>query len=159
MWPGHRGKSSKCTLQRRRLEIRESASEVGGIHYGPTKTYAARWVPLPSFLADVLAALVPEQPDELVFTTSTGKPLRNANFRQKVWLPALERAGLPAIRIHDLRHTCAALLISQGHSPKSIHTHLGHSSITVTFDTYGHLFPDEADKIAASLDALWAGAS
>lgn len=142
----------RVDLDRRRLEIRESASEVGGIHYGPTKTYAARSVPIPAFLADVL----PRGPAaELVFTTPTGRPIRNANFRQKVWLPALERAGFPAMRIHDLRHTCAALLIKQGHSSKSIQQHLGHSSIVVTMDTYGHLFPDEQEKIAASLDALW----
>jgi integrase len=62
------------------------------------------------------------------------------------------------MRIHDLRHTCAALLISQGHSPKSIQAHLGHSSITVTLDTYGHLYPEEREKIAAGLEAAYRAA-
>src|SRR6266496_1559577 len=51
-----------------------------------------------------------------------------------------------------MRHTCAALLIAQGAHPKAIQVHLGHSSIQVTMDRYGHLFPDEWDRLAASLD-------
>jgi integrase len=63
-------------------------------------------------------------------------------------------AGLPDdLRIHDLRHTNAALLIAQGAHPKAIQTHLGHSSIQVTLDLYGHLYPDEMDRLAAHLDA------
>jgi len=148
----------RVDLIRRRLEVRESASEVGGqLHFGlSTKTDQARSVPLPGFLADLLASqLSGREPDDLVFTTLTGRPLRNANFRAAVWLPALERAGLPTIRIHDLRHSCASMLIAAGHSPKSVQLHLGHSSIAITLDTYTHLFPDEQDRVGASLDALW----
>lgn len=57
------------------------------------------------------------------------------------------------LRIHDLRHTCAALLIAENASPKLIQAHLGHSTIAVTFDRYGHLFPDDMDRIAEALDA------
>jgi integrase len=72
----------------------------------------------------------------------------------------LVRAGLPEqIRFHDLRHTCASLLIAQGAHPKVIQAHLGHSSIQVTMDRYGHLFPDAMDHLADRLDAartqLW----
>jgi integrase len=63
-------------------------------------------------------------------------------------------AGLPAqVRFHDLRHTCAALLIAQGAHPKAIQAHLGHSSIQVTMDRYGHLFPDALEQLADRLDA------
>jgi integrase len=51
-----------------------------------------------------------------------------------------------------MRHTCAALLISQGAHPKAAQLHLGHSSITVTMDRYGHLFPSETSALAAALD-------
>ena len=51
-----------------------------------------------------------------------------------------------------MRHTCAALLIAQGAHPKAAQLHLGHSSITVTMDRYGHLFPSETDALAAALD-------
>jgi integrase len=101
---------------------------------------------------------VPRHDDALVFT-SGGKPLRGSNWRRRVWFPALEAAGLPKDRrIHDLRHTCASLLIDQGHSPKSIQAHLGHSSIAVTLDVYGHLYPEEREKIAAGLEATYQAA-
>ena len=77
-----------------------------------------------------------------------------------MWLPAVEAAGLPEdLRIHDLRHTCAALLVAQGAHPKAIQAHLGHSSIQVTLDLYGHLFPDEMDRLAERLDAANAAVS
>jgi integrase len=70
--------------------------------------------------------------------------------------PALADAGLPAdVRIHDLRHTAASLLIAQGAHPKMIQAHLGHASITTTLDRYGHLFPDDMDRLADALDAAY----
>jgi hypothetical protein len=55
--------------------------------------------------------------------------------------------------LHDLRHTCASLLIAQGANAKAIQTQLGHSSARVTLDRYGHLLPDEMDRLAAGLEA------
>lgn len=70
--------------------------------------------------------------------------------------PAVLRAGLPAsIGVHSLRHTFAALSVANGEHPKSIQTALGHSSIQVTFDTYGHLFPDALEAAAQRLDATF----
>jgi integrase len=66
-----------------------------------------------------------------------------------------ERNGAPSA---DLRHTCASLLIAQGANVKAIQTQLGHSSAQVTLDRYGHLMPDEMDRLAASLDATRASA-
>ena len=70
--------------------------------------------------------------------------------------PVINNAGEPVMReasrygLHALRHACASLWIEQGHNPKQIQTLMGHSSIKVTFDTYGHLFADsEADQRAA----------
>jgi hypothetical protein len=115
-------------------------------------------VVIPGFLREMLAAHlarnVARDPDSLVFTNAEGGPLRNSNFRSRVWRPALAAAGLPEdLRIHDLRHTCAALLIAQGAHPKAIQAQLGHSSIQVTLDRYGHLFPDDMDGLATQLDA------
>lgn len=77
-----------------------------------------------------------------MFTSPDGAPLRNGNFRRRIWYPAVEQAGLPhGLRIHDLRHTCASLLIAAGANSKAVQTHLGHSSITVTMDRYTHRFP------------------
>ena len=89
----------------------------------------------------------------LVFTSPLGRALRNSNFRRQVWYRAVFEAGLPSeLRIHDLRHTCASLLISEGAHPKAVQAHLGHSSISVTMDRYGHLFPSDMDALAATLD-------
>jgi integrase len=156
---------SRVDLLRSRLWIAESVAEVSGsLHFGSTKTHQEREVVLPRFLRhkldEHLASFVGGKPDALVFTAPEGGPLRHSNFRRRVWLPALTEAGfLPGLRIHDLRHTCAALLIQQGAHPKAIQAHLGHGSITVTFDRYGHLFPSEFDKLADRLDAAHHDAS
>lgn len=88
----------------------------------------------------------------LVFLAARGGPLRHSAFWRSVWLPALKTAGLEGVRIHDLRHTCVALLVEQGAHPKAIQAHLGHSSITVTLDRYGHLFPDNLERLADRLE-------
>lgn len=92
--------------------------------------------------------------DGLVFESSPGRYLDPANLRNRVFYPALLRAGLRRIRIHDLRHTFASLLIHQGENLKLIQTQLGHSSITLTVDRYGHLMPDAYDGVGARLDEM-----
>lgn len=155
---------SRVNLLRSRVEVSESVSETStGLHYGATKTYQSRTVALPAFLKDMLAehlrVYVDNDPNALVFTTEAGAPLRNNNWRSRVWTPALQEARLPSVRIHDLRHTCATLLIAQGAHAKAIQRHLGHSSIQITFDTYGHLLPDEQDRVAAALDETFRGSA
>lgn len=76
----------------------------------------------------------------------------------RVWKPALRETGVdPRLRIHDLRHTAASLLIAQGTHPKVIQEHLGHSSIAITMDRYGHLYPSERPRVAAALDEVFHG--
>jgi hypothetical protein len=66
-----------------------------------------------------------------------------------IFKPAAAQAGLPhRLRFHDLRHTCASLPIAQGASVKAVQAQLGHASAAVTLDRYGHLFPDELQKLA-----------
>jgi integrase len=113
----------RCQLLRARLQIMEPVAEVGGkFHFGPTKTYQHRSVAIPGFLGDLLAHHLAGSPDPrqaLVFTPKAGGPLRHSNFRQRIWVPALKAAKLPLdLRIHDLRHTCAAILIAQGEHPE-----------------------------------------
>jgi integrase len=152
---------SRCDLLHSKLEIRESLGEVNGqLHFGPTKTYAARSVLLPPFLRDAIAEHlekhVDEQGDALVFTAPNGGPLRNSTWHSRFWTPGLWAAGLPdRLRIHDLRHTCAALLISRGAHVKAVQRHLGHSSATVTLNTYAHLFPDAMERVVEGLEATY----
>ncbi len=126
------------------VEVVEILTEVGGrIDFGPPKTKASkRQVALPPFLTEIFAGLLEAHsggPNDVVFVGREGGPLRRTNFRKRHWLPALERAELPMeLRFHDLRHTCAALLIAQGAHPKEFRRGLvtprspRHSTATAT---------------------------
>jgi integrase len=93
------------------------------------------------------------QDQGLIFATAVGGLLHDINVVQRVFKPALEDAGLPTtMRFHDLRHTCASLLIHQGENPKYIQKQMRHASIDMTFDRYGHLFPDTNKEAAQRLD-------
>jgi integrase len=65
----------------------------------------------------------------------------------------LKRAELPDIRFHDLRHTCATLLLSRGHHPKLVQELLGHASVALTLDRYSHVLPGMGDQTAAAMEA------
>ncbi len=77
------------------------------------------------------------------------------NMIKRVWYPTLRRAGIPRCRFHLLRHTNASLRIEAGQNIKYIQSQLGHSSIQITMDTYGHLMKpvnnEEAVKLRATL--------
>ena len=89
---------------------------------------------------------------DLVFSLEDGRPIVAEHFLRLMMGEALDELELPRIRFHDLRHTCAALLIDQGASPKYIQRQLGHRSIQTTLDTYGHLMPDAGQEIMRKLD-------
>lgn len=86
---------------------------------------------------------------DLVFPNLSGKPMSALNMYNRKFLPALKKAGIKKIRFHDLRHIYASLQIDLGANPKYIQNQMGHSSINVTMDTYGHLMKD-VNKEAAS---------
>jgi integrase len=67
-------------------------------------------------------------PAGLVFTSPTGAPLRHGNFRRRVWLPALARAGVPGIHFHDLRHTGNLLTADAGANLRELMERMGHST-------------------------------
>lgn len=113
-----------------------------------------------SFTKQVALALAPlvagKEPDEMVFLSPGGQMVRTRNFRRG-WLKWTKRAGLEGLRIHDLRHTHAALLIAANRQMSAISRRLGHSSITVTDTLYGHLREEVDDGILAAIDASLAG--
>lgn len=151
---------SKINLLRREIIVNESASDVHGRKvFGETKNRQTRVVALPGFLVPVLEELleqVPIEPDALVFTSSAGGPIDWSNFRTRTWKPALAVAGIdPRLRMHDLRHTAASILIAQGCHPKVVQEQLGHSSIVITMDRYGHLYPEDRAKVSDALDAAF----
>ena len=90
---------------------------------------------------------------DLVFCNAKGGPL-DPSWQRQTFYEALKGAGLPAIRFHDLRHTAATLLLSKGVHPKVVSEMLGHSTITLTLDTYSHLIPVLHAQAAAVMDDL-----
>jgi integrase len=145
-------------LERKVLVVDRSVSEVGGkLHLGSTKTARSRSVPvIESVMADLRDHLdhrVGPNPDALLFISEAGGPVSHSNWYRRHFKPALARAGLPEdTRYHDLRHTYAALLIAAGGHPRAIMERLGHSSITVTLGTYGHLFPSLDEALTTRLE-------
>lgn len=93
----------------------------------------------------------PEVP-EWLFINTVGKPIHADNWRKRIFGKALEQSGLRKIRIHDLRHTYASLLIQAGESLAYIKDQLGHHSISITVDTYGHLVPGGNKSAVDRLD-------
>jgi hypothetical protein len=90
---------------------------------------------------------------DLVFPSTTGTPMDAVNMLKNVFYPALRRPVLPKIRSHDLRHTNASLRIEAGQNMKYIQEQLGHSSIQVTLDFYGHLLRSSNQEAAVHLRA------
>ena len=86
-----------------------------------------------------------------VFVSPEGKRWEERNLRRG-WYRCVEKANIRTRRLHDLRHTLVSLLIEQGAHPKYIQEQAGHSSIQVTMDTYGHLFPSRDKGWADKLD-------
>ncbi|MGH9117238.1 MAG: tyrosine-type recombinase/integrase [Acidimicrobiales bacterium] len=132
----------------------------------PKSRRSRRTVPLPPMCVEALRAHARRQADErrsagdywtdsgLVFTTTIGTPIDPRNVNR--WFAALcERAGVRRIRPHDMRHTCASLLLAQGVSPRVVMEILGHSQISVTMNLYAHVLPGMNEEAANLMqDAL-----
>jgi integrase len=89
----------------------------------------------------------------LVFCTQLGRPLIKGNV-YRGFLQLLHRATLPRIRFHDLRHTCATLLLIARVNPKVVSEMLGHASVSITLDIYSHVIPDMQQDAAAIMAAV-----
>jgi integrase len=164
-------KVGRMDLLRATVRVAEAAPEVAGhLEWGGVKTHEARTVRLPRSVAEELGAYLadrPHGPGDLVFTAPRGGPLRESKFVPGRFKPAigaaneaiadLDQDGRPAalpedLRLYDLRHTAASLMIRQGASVKAVQRQLGHATGSITLDVYGHLFPDELDSLAGRLE-------
>jgi integrase len=127
----------------------------GRAEIGPPKAAARRrTVAVPSWVSSELRKHILEfrSVTGFIFTTANDDIVTHVNIRRD-WTAACKAAGItPAPRFHDLRHTAVALAIESGAHPKLIQSRLGHSSITMTMDTYGHLFPTADAELAAGLE-------
>jgi integrase len=138
----------------------ETATDIGGkITFGEPKTKnSRRTIPLArSVMAELehhLGEYVAPAAESLIFTSTTGNPVYRGTFWPSVWKPAVKKAGLAGLRIHDLRHTYVSLMIAAGANPKEVSTWAGHSSVSFTLDRYGHLYDEHGDDVADRLDQL-----
>lgn len=141
-------------LAKRRAHVRLAMAEVSGAAVvGTPKDHEQRWVPLPDFLVGLLVdQTAGRAPDELVFPASNGGHMRNGNFRTRVFDAAAQRAGVPKVTPHGLRHTAASLAIQSGASVVLVCRMLGHSSPVVTLGVYAHLFSDDLDSLGTRLN-------
>jgi integrase len=88
-----------------------------------------------------------------VFASEMGRPLDRRDLTSRQFKPLLKRAKLPhKTRFHDLRHTCATLLLTKNVNPKVVSEMLGHSNIAITLDTYSHVLPNMQDSAARALE-------
>jgi integrase len=154
-------------LERSVLRLRHALVREGGkISLGDLKTpKSRRSVRLTRAAADALRSHLERQLEEmermgslyqpggLVFATESGTLINPSNLRNRSFKPLLKRAGLPDICLHDLRHTCATLLLSQGTHPKLVQELLGHATIAMTLDTYSHFLPSMGDQTVRAMEA------
>jgi hypothetical protein len=139
-----------------RPRIDAAIAEVRGhVIMGTPKTHAVRTVALPGLLAPVLGEyLGTVNRSGLVFPDRDGGPLRVTNWNRRIFGPTANDAGLmpPNLRVHDLRHTAASLMIASGAGVRVVQHQLGHRTATMTLDRYAHLFPDDLDALSSALD-------
>lgn len=148
-----------ATIHVRRKRVRLSS---GKVVEGEPKSHAGRrTVALPT---PVVAALVRQltdytgdDPDDYVFITSAGHPLDRHNFRPRVWVPAVEAAGLDGLRMHDLRHTAGTLAAQTGATTKELMARLGHASPRAAM-VYQHATEERDRLIADRLTSMTAAA-
>ena len=140
----------------------------GDWYFGEPKTpRSRRRIPLPASVVRALSEHRRRQAEErlkagpayqnldLVFATGEGQPLIRLNVIQKHFKPILKRAKLPeTLRLYDLRHTCATLLLAANENPKVVSERLGHSSITLTMDIYSHVLPDMQQEASEKLEKM-----
>lgn len=92
---------------------------------------------------------------DLIFTARTGEPLKRGTFRARIWKPSLQRAGLPAtLRFHDLRHSYATWLVSDGVPINDVANVLGHERTSTTLDRYTHSTSERDRRVLASFAAF-----
>jgi integrase len=131
----------------------------------PKSTRSRRTIALPSIvvralnrhrvrqLESRLAAGQKWKEGGFVFTSPIGTPLDPRNVT-RAFKQVLADADLPLIRVHDLRHSCATLLLAQGVSPRVVMETLGHSQVSLTLNTYSHVLPALQEDAAAKMDAI-----
>ena len=152
------------------IHVRRSYDPKAGVYLEPKTRAGLRNVPIPSALRSVLIEhrLATGRSDGLVFGTTAARPFTPSNATRRAataWARAnkarrkLEREPLQPISLHECRHTFASLMIAANVNAKALSTYMGHASVTITYDRYGHLMPGNENEAAALLDDYLARAT
>ncbi len=151
-------------VNRQLQRLRRDGDTPGRLVFAEPKNASRRTVPLTATAVEALKRHGKRQAEEkmkigtlyrdedLVFASEIGTALDAQNVVNRSFKPLLERAGLPSIRFHDLRHTCATLLLAKGVHPKLVQALLGHASISMTMDLYSHWAPAMGDQTASAME-------
>lgn len=138
-------------LSTKRIDINKNYAKIRGeeLFLEPKTPKAKRCISIPDFLYNDIQEYISklygiEKDDRIFYFTKSAldKEIRRV----------AEKAGLPSIRVHDLRHSHASMLIELGFSPLEIAERLGHESVKTTLDTYSHLYPDKDQQLAERLN-------
>jgi integrase len=143
--------------EKRRITVRQTVvADRGYQRIEAPKDYEHRSIPVPQFLAGMLATHIGTRPpDEPVFYGIRTKTwLRNHVFRVGWFDPAATAVGLWGLTPHEMRHTAASLAVSAGANVKAVQRMLGHASASVTLDVYADLFDEDLDDVAVALDRV-----
>ena len=143
-------------IKTRRIRVRRSVTYVRktGMVEGETKNHTSRIVPVPAFVARLLETEIADRDGAaLVFPSPRSDSYLTLSQARYGFTKAVSAVGgIDGVRLHDLRHTCASLAISEGANVKVVQKLLGHKSAVLTLDKYGHLSPDDLDAIADAFD-------
>lgn len=138
-------------LPSKRIDINKNYAKVNGedLFLEPKTSKAKRCISIPDFLYNDICGYVSklygiEKNDRIFYFTK--------HALDKEMKKTTVKAGLPHIRVHDLRHSHASMLIELGFTPLEIADRLGHESVKTTLDTYSHLYPDKDQKLADRLN-------
>jgi len=159
-------------LENRTLSVRRTVKvkKGGGFYYSTPKTAKSNR-PLtltPELIAALKAQRIEQlqakmqirdvyRENDLVFPNEIGDPMLIGNLRKRYFEKIVKDAGLPKIRLYDLRHTSATMLLSEGEHPKVVSERLGHASIVLTLDTYSHVLPNMQKQATAKMGKLMFG--
>jgi integrase len=155
-------------LRQRNLDLRAGtlvvAEQVVELHGGqllvrePKSAAGRRVVHLPAGLVEELrshlSTFVAVDPDGLVFPSGNGGVLRQSNFRNRHWAPALRSAGVEKLRFHDLRHVAGTLATVSGATIREVQARLGHASPAAAY-RYQHVLESRDAEIAERLDGIF----
>jgi len=156
-------------LERREIHVRNTMHQEkgAGFRLGEAKSMTSRRsISMSTTVAAALAAHRERQIKELhsiadnvssgvdwalIVTSHTGKPLSKSTLRGN-FRRLLKAAGLPVIRIHDLRHSCASILLGEGVAAQTVSKYLGHSEVKTTLNIYGHVARSQTQEAAVTMD-------